>query len=56
MHFTNNPSRMVEITGIQNNAFQNAASNLYIFDHQRVSISLASMLERFHTTIKDGSF
>ena len=35
--------------------WQNVASNLYIFDHQRVNISLGSMLERFHTMIKGGS-
>ena len=51
---------MVEIIGIRNYAFhdpmpghqlnilwQNAVSDLYIFDHQRVNISLGSILERF---------
>ena len=51
---------MVEIIGIRNYAFhdpmpghqlnilwQNAISDLYIFDHQRVNISLGSILERF---------
>ena len=62
IHFTNNPSRTVEIIGIRNDSFhepiiflwQNAVSDLYIFGHQRVSISLGSMLERFYTTIKRG--
>ena len=59
-HLTNGRSRMVEIIGIRNYAFhdpmpghqlnilwQNAVSDLYIFDHQRVNISLGSILERF---------
>ena len=68
IHFTNKPSRVVEIIGIRNDAihepihghlliflWQNAVSDLYIFDHPRVNISLGSMLERFHTAIKGGS-
>ena len=61
INFTNKPSRVVEIIGIRKDAiyepipghqlffcvWQNAVSNLYIFDHQRVNISLGSMLERF---------
>ena len=63
-----NPLDVVEINGFRNDAiheplpghqlnllWQNAVSGLYIFDHQRVNISLGSMLERFHTTIKGGS-
>ena len=59
-HLTNDHPRMVEIIGIRNHAFhdpmsghqlnilwQNAVSDLYIFDHQRVNISLGSILERF---------
>ena len=59
-HLTNDHSRMVEIIGILNYAFhepmpghqlnilwQNAVSDLHIFDHQRVDISLGSILERF---------
>ena len=50
---------MVEIIGIRNYAhdpmpdhqlnilWQNAVSDLYIFDHQQVNISLGSILERF---------
>ena len=58
-HLTNHSS-MVEIISIRNYAFhdpmpdhqlnilwQNAVSDLYIFDHQRVDISLGSILERF---------
>ena len=53
-------SRMVEIIGIRNYAlhdtkpghqlnvlWQNVVSDLYMFDHQRVNISLGSILERF---------
>ena len=59
--FTNKPSRVIEIIGIQNDAihepepghqlflWQNAVSYLYILDYQRVNISLGSILERFHT-------
>ena len=67
-HLTNDHSRMVEIISIRNYAFhdpmpghqlnilwQNAISVLYIFDHQRVNISLGSILERFIPTIKGGS-
>ena len=60
---TNDPSRMVEIIGIRNDAFhelvpghlpsilwQYAVSDLYIFDHQRDNISSGSMLlGAFHT-------
>ena len=59
-HLTNDHSRMVEIIGIRNYAFhepmpghqlnilwQNAVSDLHIFDDQRVDISLGSILERF---------
>ena len=59
-HLPNDHSRMVEIIGTQNYAFhdsmpghqlnilwQNAVSDLYIFDHQRVNISLGLILERF---------
>ena len=58
-HLTNDHSRMVEIIGIQNYAFtqclghqlnilwQNAISDLYIFDHPRVNIFLGSILECF---------
>ena len=58
-HLTNHSS-MVEIISIRNYAFhdpmpddqlnilwQIAVSDLYIFDHQRVNISLGSILERF---------
>ena len=67
IHFTDKPCRVVEILGIRNDAihepipghqlflWQNAVSDLYMFDHQWVNISLGSMLERFHTTIKGGS-
>ena len=68
IHFTDKPSRVVEIIGMRNDAnhepipghqlnflWQNAVSDLYRFDHQRVNISLGSMLGRFHTTIKGGS-
>ena len=55
---THDPSYMVEIIGIRYDAFhdhgyrlnilwQNAVSDLDIFDHQRVNIFLGSMLERF---------
>ena len=63
-----NPLGVVEIIGFRNDAiheplpghqlnflWQNVVSDLYIFDHQRVNISLGSMLERFHTTINGGS-
>ena len=57
-HFTNKPPRVVEIIGIRNDAihepipghqfflcvWQNAVSDLYIFDQQRVNISLGSMM------------
>ena len=59
-HLTNDPSHTSEIIGIRNDAihkpipghqlnilWQNAVSDLYIFDHQWVNISLGSMLERF---------
>ena len=59
-HSTNDHSRMVEIIGIRNYAFhdpipghqlnivwQNAVSDLHIFDHQWVNIPLGSILERF---------
>ena len=59
-HLTNDHSRMVEIIGIRNYAFhepmpghqlnilwQNAVSDLHIFDHQRVDISLGLIPERF---------
>ena len=59
-HLTNDRSRMVESNGIRNYAFhdpmsghqlnilcQNAVSDLYIFDPQRVNISLGSILGRF---------
>ena len=59
-HLRNDHSRMVESNDIRNCAFhdpmsghqlnilwQNAVSDLYIFDHQRVNISLSSILERF---------
>ena len=52
--------RMAEMIGMQNYVFQdpmagpqlnilwqNAVSDLYIFDHQRVDISFGSILERF---------
>ena len=69
IHVTNKPSRAVEISGIRKDAihepipshqlflcvWQNAVTILYIFDHQRVNISLGSMLERFHTMIKGES-
>ena len=60
---------MIEIISIRNYAFhdpmqdhqlnilwQNAVSDLYIFDHQRVNISLGSIaaIAAFHTTIKGG--
>ena len=58
-HLTNDHTRMVEIIGIQNYAFHdpmprastkyfvaNAISDLYIFDHPQVNISLGSILER----------
>ena len=57
---TNEPSRTSKIIGIRNGAiheqipghqlnilWQNVFSDLYIFDHQRVNISLVSMLECF---------
>ena len=56
----NDHSRMVELIGIRNSAFhepiadhklnilwQNAISDLYIFDYERVNTALGSMLERF---------
>ena len=59
-YLTHDPSRMVEIIGIWNNAFhepipdnqlnilwQNAISHFYIFNHQQVNFSLGWMLERF---------
>ena len=68
IHFTNKPFRVAEIIGMQNDAihepipghqlnflWQNAVSDVYIFDHQRAHISLGSMLVRFYTTIKVGS-
>ena len=62
-----NPLGLVEIIVFWNDAiheplpghqlflWQNAVSDLYIFDHQRINISLGSMLEHFHTTIKGRS-
>ena len=60
---------MVEFIGIWNDAFhehhtcppnhflwQKAVSDLHIFEHQQINISLGSMLEHFHTMIKGGSF
>ena len=60
-HLTNDHSRMVEIIGIRNYApfhdpmpghqlnilWQNAVSDLCLFHHQQVNISLGSILERF---------
>ena len=64
-HLTNDHPRMVESIGTRNYAFhnpmsghqlnilwQNAVSDLYKFDHQRVNISLGSILERFITQSK----
>ena len=63
----NDHSRMVEIIGFQNYAFhdpmpghqlntlwQNTVSDLYVFDHHRVNISLGSILERFIPQWKVG--
>ena len=68
-HLTNDHSRMVEMSCIRNYAFhdpmpghqlnilwQNAVSDLYIFDHRRVSTYFLGLDSgAFHTTIKGGS-
>ena len=64
-HLMHDPSCMSEIIGIRNDTihetildpqlnilWQNAFSDLYIFDHQWVNISLGSMLECFTWQLK----
>ena len=68
IHFTNNPSCMVEITGVWNDAFHEPIpvhQLIFVtkcgFRPVHISLStswysLGSMMERFHMTIKGGSF